>query len=102
MRTLDENFIAKFQTGGLFHPIIDAVIQDTTLDFEIRDGYINLYFKGNSILKLNENGILEIHDKFLKGTGFLKQAFSTAIDVNSFLLKNSDTIKSWFRNVRLG
>ena len=86
MRTLDENFIAKFQTGGLFYPIIDAVIQDTTLDFEIRDGYINLYFKGNSILKLNKNDTLEINDKFLKGTSFSKKSFSTRIDVNSFLL----------------
>jgi len=54
MRTLDNIFAKEFKTGGLFHPIVEKVINDNSLDFEIRDGYINIYFKGNSILKLNE------------------------------------------------
>ena len=59
MRVLDKYFVTEFKKGGFFSPIVETVINDTTLDFEIRDGYVNIYFKGNSILKLNENGTYE-------------------------------------------
>lgn len=85
MRTLDKKFVTELKKGGLFHSIVDYVIDDTTLDFEIRDGYINIYFKGNSILKLNENGTFEIHKKFQKGTNLSKLTFSSATDVNNYL-----------------
>ena len=85
MRVLDGNFVLELKKGGLFHSIVDYVINDTTLDFEIRDGYINIYFKGNSILKLNENGTFEIHKKFQKGTSLSKLTLSSATDVNNYL-----------------
>lgn len=85
MRTLNENFVTELKTGGLFSPIVDAVINDTSLDLEIRNGYINIYFKGNSILKLNENGTYDIHEKFLTGTGLTKTNFSSCNDVSDYL-----------------
>lgn len=85
MRTLDKIFVSKLTKGGVFYSIVDYVINDNTLDFEIRDGYINIYFKGNSILKLNENGSFEIHKKFLKGTSLSSSAFLSALDVKNYL-----------------
>lgn len=85
MRKLDNHFVNQLKTGGLFNPIVETIINDTTLDFEIRDGYINIYFKGNSILKLNENGTYEIHKKFLIGTGLTKTNFSSAKDISDYL-----------------
>lgn len=85
MRTLDKTFVSELTKGGLFHSIVDYVINDNTLDFEIRDGYINIYFKGNSILKLNENGSFEIHKKFIKGTSLSNSTFSSASDVKNYL-----------------
>lgn len=85
MRILDKNFVTELKKGGLFYPIVGTVINDTSLDFEIRKGYINIYFKGNSILKLNENGSYEIHKKFLNGTIFSNGTFSTPKDVDSYL-----------------
>ena len=93
MRTLNEAFVTKLKEGGLFHTIIEYVIKDTTLDFQIRDGYINIYFQGSSILKLNENGSCEIHEKFLEGTSLSEFIFSTATDVNNYL-SNIPTIKN--------
>ncbi|RZB32174.1 MAG: hypothetical protein SRB1_01793 [Desulfobacteraceae bacterium Eth-SRB1] len=92
MRILDKKFIAEFKKGGLFHSIIEYVINDTSLDFEIRDGYSNIYFKGNSILKLNENGTYNIHKKFLKGMTSSKFTFLSVTDVNNYL--NIPTIKN--------
>lgn len=85
MRKLDEKFVAELKEGGLFRPIIDTVINDASLDFQIRKGYINIYFKGNSILKLDESGKFEINEKFLDETGLLKSNFSTSSDVNDYI-----------------
>ncbi len=85
MRTLDKKFIIELKEGGLLRPIVETVITDISLDFEIRDGYINIYYKGNSVLKLNENGTYEIHEKFLDGTGLTKTVFSAKSDVNDYL-----------------
>lgn len=84
MRTLNENFISDLKTG-IFRPILEYVINDNTLDLEIRDGYINIYFKGNSILKLFENGSIDIHKKFLKGASVLKSDLSTTSDVKIYI-----------------
>lgn len=85
MRTLDKIFASELTKGGLFHSIVEYVINDNTLDFEIRDSYINIYFKGNSILKLNENGSCEIHKKFLKGTSLSSSTISSKSDVKNYL-----------------
>ena len=85
MRILDKKFIAELKNGGSLYPIIEYVINDTTLDFEIRDGYVNIYYKGNSIIKLNENGSFEIHKKFLKGTSLSNSTFSSSSDVKNYL-----------------
>lgn len=77
MRTLDEKFVSELEKGSL-KPIVDTVINDPSLDFKIRKGYINIYFKGNSILRLNENGTHEINEKFVDGTELTpKGSFST-------------------------
>ena len=85
MRVLDKKFVNDLKTGGLFNPIVETVINDASLDFEIRDGYINIYFKGNSVLKLNENQTYEVHKKFLTGTGLTKTNFLSATDVSDYL-----------------
>lgn len=84
MRTLDKRFISDLITWK-YRSILDHAINDSTLDLEIRDGYINIYFKGNSILKLNENGTFDINKKFLIGTGVSKSVFSTPSDVDKFV-----------------
>jgi hypothetical protein len=57
--------------SGLLRGILDAVIADPDLDLQIRDNYLNIYYKGNSLLKLSERDgdlyIPEIHEKFIQG-----------------------------------
>jgi hypothetical protein len=53
MRGLSRTFITCLQSGFL-SKIMDRVRCDHDLNFEIRDCYINIYFKGNSLLKLVE------------------------------------------------
>lgn len=68
MRKISGDFIDKLKTGFLA-PILERVHVDKDLDLQIRDGYINIYYKGNSLLKLTEKSpelyAVDIHEKFL-------------------------------------
>ncbi|HEX2998546.1 MAG TPA: hypothetical protein VHP14_27235 [Anaerolineales bacterium] len=71
MRKLSSTFLRCLKTGFLSE-ITQRVQCDHDLNLEIRNGYINVYYKGNSLLKLAEAGSLlcykaEIHPKFLEG-----------------------------------
>lgn len=85
MRKLSANFETQLLPDGLYNPIVQAVINDSSLDFEIREGYINIYFQGNSILKLNEDGSYDIHNKFLVGVNLTTKLFSNPNDVTCFI-----------------
>src|SRR5262245_58473518 len=71
MRKLSPAFLNCLKSGFLSE-IADYVRLDHDLNLEIRESYINVYYKGNSLLKLNEvNSLLrykaEIHKTFLEG-----------------------------------
>lgn len=70
MRRLSPGFIDALQSGFLVE-ITENVRTDSDLNLEIRDGYINLYYKGNSLLKLSETKTdrykAEVHQRFLAG-----------------------------------
>lgn len=70
MRTLSERFFENLRSGFL-SGITESVKGDSDLDLEIRDAYINVYYKGNSLLKLAEVNTaqykIDIHSKFLEG-----------------------------------
>ncbi|MBX3051124.1 MAG: hypothetical protein KF753_06610 [Caldilineaceae bacterium] len=68
MRRLSDDFHACLHSGFL-SGITENVKADPDLTLEIRDNYINLYYKGNSLLKLRETKTgpykAEIHSKYL-------------------------------------
>lgn len=73
MRTLSEQYLREMKSGFL-KGLTDKVRQDKDLDLEIREDYLNIYFKGNSLLKLNQINPrryrVEIHPKFTGGIRF--------------------------------
>jgi hypothetical protein len=71
MRQLSETFLNCLQSGFL-SPVTECVRRDPDLNLEIRENYINVYFKGLALLKLSKTRSplryrAEIHEKFLKG-----------------------------------
>ena len=70
MRKLSVTFINSLKSGFLAG-ITKKVISDSDLTLEIRDNYINIYYKGNSLLKLSESISgrykADIHEKFRDG-----------------------------------
>ena len=51
MRKLSDNFIKKLQ--GEWKPLLEYILSDSELDLQIRDNYINVYYQGGNILKIN-------------------------------------------------
>lgn len=73
MRKLSPTFIHDLKDGFLNH-LVAAVREDKDLNLEIRDSYLNIYYKGSSLLKLIERPgrvyCVEIHQKFRGDTSF--------------------------------
>ena len=61
-RELSPAFMEKLKTGE-WKCIIDKVKNDHTLHFQIRDNYINIYYRGHNALKLEDNGKISCIDK---------------------------------------
>ena len=74
MRKLSDSFLYNL-TNGFLSKLNQRAIHDTDLDLQIRDNYLNIYYKGNSLLRLEEitpdRYQVKIHPKFTKGTVFL-------------------------------
>lgn len=85
-REISEEFLFNLSEGYLA-PITEKIRNDIDLDLFIRDGYINIYFKGNALLKLTEKKrggySVNIHRKYLQGLK-LRQ-ISDRDDVDRFL-----------------
>ncbi len=57
MRELSATFkMDLLNPDGVLHPILTSVQKDQTLMLAIRDGFINIYYRGGSILRITENG----------------------------------------------
>src|ERR1035437_7434973 len=52
-RKLSANFMSDLLTGSL-KSILDLVKTDHTLEFNIRDNYVNIYYRGGNVLKIIE------------------------------------------------
>lgn len=72
-RRLPPNFLEDL-TMGFLKGLLQQVHEDKDLDLHIRENYLNIYFKGNSLLKLSEvaNRVyrVEVHPKFLGELNF--------------------------------
>lgn len=69
MRRLSDNFLTTLQSRFLA-ALTQQVIADKDLDIQIRENYLNIYYKGNSLLKLSEVNsvyVVDIHEKFRTG-----------------------------------
>jgi hypothetical protein len=52
-RKLSKQFITHLKPGGHLNALLKRVQDDTTLDLEIRENYLNIYYRGGSLLKVS-------------------------------------------------
>jgi hypothetical protein len=93
-RMLSGKFLEDLK-GGFLSDITENVIADPDLNLEIRENYINVYYKGNSLLKLTETAFrykAEIHAKYLDGLTlppeYTKENISQFLDAIPLLKHN--------------
>lgn len=61
-RGLSDAFMQALQVG-LLSPLLEMVKADPTLDLQIRDEYINIYYRGGCLLKVQRKGA-QFHPSF--------------------------------------
>ncbi|MFC1919868.1 hypothetical protein ACFLWX_03665 [Chloroflexota bacterium] len=100
MRNLSDAFMGKLslKKDRVFAPLVKAVQQDKDLNMELRgfydpnklgkapsNEYINVYFKGNNILKLYRSGVMDIASKFITGCTSMPKSLKNEQDVQTYL-----------------
>lgn len=90
MRGLSAFFYNELK-GGALKPLLDYVLADNTLDLEIRNNYINVYYRGGNILDVKvKKSIFQFHfeDKYLKKHPFILSStlnkYKALLDWNNF------------------
>ncbi|MGD0998948.1 MAG: hypothetical protein ABR941_11615, partial [Thermoleophilia bacterium] len=53
-RGISEEFEGQL-TGGVLQPVLERLRRDDTLSLEIRNGYIDIYYRGGRLLNLRAN-----------------------------------------------
>jgi hypothetical protein len=53
-RCLSPHFMMDIKEGGLLNPLLERVKKDPTLCLEIRQDYINIYYRGGNIIKIEK------------------------------------------------
>lgn len=87
MRGLSCEFIDDL-TCGILSPLLEAVHRDRDLILEIREGYLNVYFRGHSLLRLAQNGRsypFSLHEKFMVKALCGLSRFSSQDDAKQFV-----------------
>lgn len=92
MRELSKKFMDDLvEPEGILHPILTQLQKDQTLMLAIRDGFINIYYRGGSILKIQEqNG--PSYSSFFDNR-YNKSGREMPITPPS--IKNQDDAKDW-------
>jgi hypothetical protein len=64
-RCLSKRFITDLKEGGNLGPLVERVNADRTLCLEIREDYINIYYRGGNLLRVSStpNGYEAFFDK---------------------------------------
>lgn len=90
-RELSKDFLNHLKSSnGLLHIILERVKQDHTLIIAIRDGYINIYYRGGSLLKITES-----NDSFQFSFDQQYATAGTTLPTLPATIKNHNDVKAW-------
>jgi hypothetical protein len=90
MRGLTKNFIDQLKSG-LLYPILGVVKLDSTLCLEIRESYINIYYRGGNIIRIEEKQ--EVFKASFDRKHLDKD--STKVPYLPGTLNNPEDVKAW-------
>jgi hypothetical protein len=92
MREISGSFVNDLKSdNGILHTILERVKKDDTLMLAIRDGYVNIYYRGGNILKIkerSEGGYLSFFDENYNKAG-------KTVPVLPKGIKSQDDTRKW-------
>lgn len=95
-RGLQDNFMSSLK-DGLLNPLLERIKKDFTLDLQIRKNYINIYYRGGNILKVESDSevvyIPHFEEKYYK-----RMTKTKSIQVIESLpqkLKSKNEVTAW-------
>jgi hypothetical protein len=101
MKVLEQKFLDDLKNDdGLLNPILKRVKQDHTLLLAIRENYINIYYRGGSILKVEKSGYgytASFDEEYNKNA-------ESALDLPPRSVGNQDVARKWvdkFQSLKL-
>lgn len=95
MRELSKSFMDDLQKPeGILYPILEHLQKDQTLMLAIRDGFINIYYRGGSILRITEQNGRSYNSFF--DDQYNKNGCKMPILPKT--IKNQDDAKVWVNN----
>lgn len=84
MRKLDDVFLKALRKGGNLHPLLAAVKSDPTLCLELRGTSANIYYRGGSLIKIeqrpNDEFTLSFDENYFADTNRIDLPGSTDVD----------------------
>lgn len=97
MRGLSDSFIKELQ-AGILNPILNYVRKDATLSLEIRNNYINIYYRGGSLVKIKEDTSFGYYNTYFD-TNYIS---SKSLEFSSSnRLDKKEDVENWIQNIPL-
>lgn len=93
MRVLNKKFILDLKSGEL-KDLLQAVKQDDTLCLEIRENYINIYYRGGNMLRVIQRGI-----KYILVFDFNYCKHKTTLSKYEIRLQRNKTVCDWIDSI---
>ncbi|GHT78298.1 hypothetical protein AGMMS50262_20770 [Bacteroidia bacterium] len=94
----DEKFFKSLNEGNL-KKMLDAISYDDTLDVQIRENYLNIYYNGGNIVKVNSENSLDFDMfYFYLGTEPKKKVKSDEKELAELKTKRDDLIAKFKNN----
>lgn len=94
MRIISDDFIIDLKEGML-HPLLNRVKKDDTLMLAIREGYVNIYYRGGNILRLRELNNQNYKAEFDSNYNIVGKTMPNLPDY----IKSSEDIQKWIEAI---
>jgi len=95
MRKLNEKFISDLKSEqGVLYSLMQFILSDDSLEFMIRDNYVNVYYRGGNLLKIEQ---VNSRYKFTFDNNYL--IYKKDTELPNAIVDNKNTLANWISSI---